>query len=118
MNERILNSCAELKAAVGKSQDFVELERLNDLINNSDEISYLSFLMNNSQAQLEYAQEKGGSKEEIAALRVKFSEAKAKLYSFEIVSEYHRRYRKVQDILAYLNKRVFLHIESECQKCE
>ena len=117
MTELLLTKCLELRFALRKQSCFVQLEKSNSLLNESEEVAFQSFLMNNAQAAVEYALEKGSNSKEISLLRKKFSEAKKTLYLNPLVVEYHVHYKKTRDILSYLNKRIYLHFESEAHLC-
>ena len=117
MNEKLLEKCTTVKSLLDSDSNFMGLNRVNDLINESVEVAFLSFTMNNIFAELEYNQEKKSSAKTISDIRKRYSEAKRNLYAHPLVVEYHAHYKNVREIMDYLNRTLFGYILVEAKTC-
>jgi len=110
MNKEILNRAIDLKLLLDGDKAIVALRQIEAELTTDENVSYLSFLMNNSSSEVEYLEEKGASKEELSLARRRYSDAKKKLYELPIVKEYNASFRKVRDITDLINKQIFQRV--------
>lgn len=117
MEERILSLCKTLNAALKNDNNFLLLNKLENELNNNDEIMKLSYKKDIACSKysdlLKIYKE---DNEEVLKAQKELNNAKKELDSHPIVKEYLKAYAEVKKILFEVNKILFSdYLNKECR---
>lgn len=108
MNQSLLEKVTKLKEEIGNSPEVKELNRLNDLLENNEEVMKLCYRKDCAVTNYEDALKHfGENSDEVLKAQKALHQAKLDLDSNDLVKKYNEQFKIVRKIYDKINEEIF-----------